>query len=432
MHTAILLRKLLKIKDIVIKDVEFTAMKNGQEALIINAKPTKYEQCRCGICQRKSKHYDQGDGVRYWRSLDLGLIKAFIKAPAPRVRCPKHGVVVAAVPWARHDSRFTQAFEELVAWLTLHTTRSVVSEFMQIAWNTVGPVMQRIYDDKKAAAPSQFDGLENIGIDETSYKKGHKYLTVVVNHANSSVIWAHKGHGKEVLKQFFELLSEDQRASIKCVTADGARWIADCVSTYCPNAERCIDPFHVVSWATEALDEVRRGVWREAKQGDQSAKIKWLPGRPRKAVPNKAAAVKESRYALLKNPETLSRAQAAKIDAIAISEKKLYRAYLLKERLRLLLKLPADEVEAALDGWISWARRCRITQFVELQKKIKRHYKAIIATANHGLSNARIEAINNKIKVTIRMGYGFRNVDNLIALIMMRCSGMKVSIPGRS
>lgn len=105
----------------------------------------------------------------------------------------------------------------------------------------------------------------NIGIDETNYKKRHNHITVVVNHDISSVIWCAIEYGKEVLKKFFGQLSEEQGKSTRCVSANCAQWIADCVSEYCPNAERCIDLFHVVSWATEALYKVRRQAWAETQ-----------------------------------------------------------------------------------------------------------------------------------------------------------------------
>jgi transposase len=91
-------------------------------------------------------------------------------------------------------------------------------------------------------------------------------MTVIVDHKTGHLIWAKKGHGKEVLSEFFKELTEQQRAKIRHVTADGARWIADCIKDYCPNAERCIDPFHVVAWANSCLDEVRKATARQAKQ----------------------------------------------------------------------------------------------------------------------------------------------------------------------
>jgi len=119
------------------------------------------------------------------------------------------------------------------------------------------------------------------------------------------------------------------------------------------------------------------------------------------------------------------------MEMIIKSNKRLYRAYLLKESLRLIFKYTYNEAVDELSRWLKWAQRCRINEFVELGRKIKRHRLAILASIQHGFTNARIEAINNKIKVTIRMGYGFRNIDNLIALVRLKCSGDIVRLPGR-
>jgi transposase len=430
-----LIKKLLKVKDVVVLRVCFEE-KDGRELLVVKVRQPQRKVCRCGICGKKAKGYDRGRGTRRWRTLDFGPWEVYIEAEAPRVCCKEHGVVTEKVAWARHEARFTYDFENTTAWLTLHSSISVVAELTRIAWNTVGPIAKRVYDDIKAASGNLFDRLTSIGIDETSYKKGHKYMTVIVNHETGKLIWAAKGYGKAVLEQFFALLTEEQRASIRHITADGARWIAESAAEWCPNAERSIDPFHVAQWATATLDEVRRAVWREAKAEAKSRKAKRGRGRPKKGEEpeknNPADAIKGSRYPLSKNPENLSEGQEATIELIAKSNPKLYRAYLLKEKLRLVFKHSLDEARKELSGWIQWARRCRIPRFVELQKKIKRHTDAILSTVEHGLSNAKIEAVNNKIKLTIRMGYGFRNIDNLIAMVMLRCSGINLSLPGRA
>lgn len=135
---------------------------------------------------------------------------------------------------------------------------------------------------------------------------------------------------------------------------------------------------------------------------------------------------------MLKNPENLTQNQQATMEMIIKSDKKLYRAYLLKEGLRAVFKYDYAGAIIELDRWLAWAQRCRIKEFVALGKKIKRHKPAILSTIKNGLSNARVEAINNKIKVTIRMGYGFRNIDNLIALVRLKCGGDIVSLPGRN
>ena len=135
---------------------------------------------------------------------------------------------------------------------------------------------------------------------------------------------------------------------------------------------------------------------------------------------------------MLKNPEKLTKNQQVAIENIIKTDKKLYRAYLLKECLRLIFKYSHDVAMVELERWLKWAQRCRIAEFVELGRKIKRHKLAILAAIKYGLTNARIEAINNKIKVTIRMGYGYRNIDNLISLVRLKCGENHVGLPGRN
>lgn len=402
---------------------------NTTGAINIIAHPDGKSQYRCGICQKKSPRYDNGSGTRKWRCLDIGGTKAYVVAKAPRVCCKEHGVVTAYVPWARHKSRFCSAFEDTVAWLGINSSKKLISELMRIEWHTVGEIISRVYAELEGKAPNRFDNLINIGIDETSYKKGHKYMTVIVNHDTNSVIWCSIGYGKEVLQRFFAVLTEKQRESIRCVSADGARWIADCVNEYCPNAERCIDPFHVVSWATEALDEVRRKAWSEANQIAKAAPERHV-GRPKKgetASPEKKLAndLKVTRYALLKNPQDLTEHQNEQLKFLATANQRLYRAYLLKEDLRLALKAGYDSIGDLLRKWMSWAQRCRIPEFRKLREKIKRNLTGILATAKFHLSNARIEATNNKIKLIIRRAYGFRNTDNLLSMVMLTCSNLK-------
>ena len=236
-----------------------------EEIFVIKVRPFSRESRRCPLCGRKCGGYDSGNKLRRWRSLDFGGTRVYLEALTPRVKCPAHGVITARVPWAKHNSDYTNDFETAVTWMTLHATATDVSEFFRIKWDTVGSIARRVQETLEATQPNRFDDLEDIGIDETSYKKGHKYMTVVVNHKTGNLIWAKKGFGKEVLTAFFQELTEEQRAKIKHVTADGARWISDCITGYCPNAERCIDPFHVVSWANDCLDEVRKGAVRQAK-----------------------------------------------------------------------------------------------------------------------------------------------------------------------
>lgn len=423
-------QKILGVNGAIIENVQYDDLNNN---ITIQVRPTKGKQHRCPICWRKMPFYDKGRGRRLWRGCDWNNRKVYLSAEAPRICCRKHGVLVAAVPWARHKSGFTFEFEQMTVCKALNCTRSATAREMRISWQTTGEIMSRVRASADKNPAHRFDNLMSIGIDETSYRKGHKYMTVVVNHEDGKLIWACDGYGKKVLSQFFEMLTEKQRKSIKYVTADGAKWIQYCIEKYCPNAIRCMDGFHVAAWATEALDKVRQKAFHDAseKLGQQAKRHR---GRPRKdeilpAINNKPSEIKGAKYPLGKTPEHLTETQRAKLEMIAKEDKTLYRAYLWKEKLRLILHMAYEEACNEISSWIKGVRHCRIPRFVELGKKVARHKDAILATIRYGLSNARIEAVNNKIKLTIRMAYGFRLPENMIAMAMLRCSDIVIPMP---
>ena len=371
---------------------------------------------RCGRCLERCAGYDSGEGRRRWRALDAGTMRVFIEADAPRVECAKHGVTVAAVPWARHDARHTRAFDDQVAWLVTHTSKTAVVELMRVAWRTVGAIAGRVVSDARTAR-DPFDGLSRIGIDEISFRRGHKYLMVVVDHDTGRLVWAAEGHDRKTLQAFFDLLGADRCAKIHLVSADAAEWIAGCALDACANATLCLDPFHIVRWATQALDVVRRYVWNALRK---------------MGVTGQAAALKGCRYALWKNPEDLTDRQRSKLAWIARHNHSLYRAYLLKEQLRLVFQHRGPAAVTMLDAWLGWARRSRIPAFVELYHRIKRHRDGIIASVTHGLSNGLTESVNTKLRLITRIAYGFRSTDNLIALCLLDRGGHCPPLPGRN
>ena len=251
-------------------------------------------------------------------------MRVFIEAEAPRVTCAEHGVTVAAVLWARHGAGHTRAFDDQVAWLVTHASKSAVVELMRVAWRTVGAIASRVVADARAVQ-DPFDGLVRIGIDEISYRRGHQYLMVVVDHDTGRLVWAAAGHDRATLQKFFDLLGAERASRIKLISADAAEWIGDVALAACENATLCLDPFHIVRWGSQALDVVRRWVWNLLRRMD-------LPGH--------AKQLKNCRYALWKNPEDLTARQAAKLAWIARHNHRLYRAYLLKEQLTPRVRPP--------------------------------------------------------------------------------------------
>ncbi len=215
MQNATLWRALLGVEKTVVEGIDYD---EDEQVLVACVRPTRRAASRCGRCQRSSPAYDRGEGRRRWRTLDLGTIEVWLEAEAPRVRCPEHGPTVAAVPWARHAAGHTYAFDEQVAWLATQCSKTAITELMRIAWRTVGAIITRVWADVEAVH-DRFADLRRIGIDEIAYKRGQRYLTVVVDHDSGRLVWAAPGREKATLERFFDALGEERCAQITHVTA---------------------------------------------------------------------------------------------------------------------------------------------------------------------------------------------------------------------
>ena len=240
----------------------------------------------------------------------------------------------------------------------------------------------------------------------------------MVDHDTGRLVWAAKGRNATTLRGLFDQLGEQRCAQLTHVSADGAQWIHDVVAERAPQAVLCLDAFHVVAWATEALDQVRRDMVNRLRAGGHH---------------DEATALKGSRWALLKNPPNLTGDQRTTLAGIAKANGGLYRAYLLKEQLRAIFQaVELADARALLGGWIAWARRCRLEPFVKLAKTIKRYQALILNAVEHGLSNARSEATNTHLRLLTRRAYGYHSPEALIAMADLTRGGLCPPLPGRS
>jgi transposase len=400
-------KKLLGLQAAVIEDALIE-----QETLVVKVHPKARERSRCPHCRRRCAGYDRGDGARRWRALDFGTTLVYLEASAPRVSCRKHGVIVAAVPWARHGSSFTVAFEDTAAWLAVHTSKKAVAELMRINWRTVGWICERVMADE-GARRDPLANLKRIGIDEISTAKGQTYMTVIVDHDTGRLIWAHPGRDRATVEKFLALLGA-RCGEIKLVSCDDADWITLPVREHCKNAHVCLDPFHIVKAATDALDEIRREVWNEARRAGQAELARELKG---------------SRFALWKNPEKLTEGQQLKLARVQQLNARLFRGYLLSQELRLIYRLAPKQALALLEDWLKWARRCRLEPFVKLAKRITQQRAMVEAAIRHNLSNAAVEQMNTQIRLIMRRGYGFHSPQSVIALAMLSLGGLCPPLP---
>jgi len=392
--------------------------------LVARVRVRKNAGLRCSRCLARCARYDRGAGRRRWRHLDAGTLMVWIEAEAPRVSCRACGIVVAHTPWARADAGHTVDFDRQVAWSATRMAKTGVVELIRIAWRTVGMIVERYWRDVEDCF-DRYDDLRRIGIDEIGYKKGHKFLTIVVDHDSGRLVWAGAGRDAASLDEFFELLGPARCAQITLVSADAARYIANAVRNHLPNATLCTDPFHVVAWATDALDIERRAAWNRAPGRARHTAI------TRHLATGQAHTLKGARWALWKNPENLTATQQATLAWIATTDPHLHQAYLLKEALRYVFKIKGTDGITALHHWLTWAKTSAITAFHKVARTIETNRASINAALTHHLSNALIESTNTKIRQITRTAYGFADPDALIALAILTLGGYRPTLPGR-
>ncbi len=403
MRITTVFRKFLHVEHLYVDEVAL-----AQEGLYLHVRP-RWKRARCGQCGKKASGYDR-QSLRTWRHLSWGRVSVRLVYALRRVECAECGVRTEKVPWAEGNSRFTLDFEEMVAYLAQVTDKTRVTKLMGISWQTVGKIVERVV--QRRLDNTRLDNLERIGVDEFSYRKRHRYLTIVVDHDSRRVVWARGGHNSEALEEFFKELGLDRCFNIKEVTIDMSAAYLKAVKDWLPQATVIFDRFHVQRLASEAVDEVRRSIVRELDDAEE------------------ASAIKGTRFALLKNPWDLTRSEKIKLSELQRKNRTLYRAYLLKETLaRALDYLQPKRATDTLTEWLAWASRSKLKPFVKAARTIRKHFDGILAYVKNRLTNGFTEGINNKLRMVARRAFGFHSADALIAMLFLTCGGIHLDPP---
>ena len=397
-------------REVVIMSVEVVPADRAR--LRVHVRPTVRRRGRCGRCGELAAWFDNGDGQRSWRHLDAGYATVELVAVARRVNCASCGPTVAAVPWARHASAFTRAFEDLVVHDAIVGNKQAAADRYGVSWRAVNNMCVRVATEALDRV-DLLDGLIAVAIDEVKYKKGHKYLTVVCDHMTGRVVWAAKGRSKATVATFFDALG-DRAAQLQFVTADGATWITDVVAERAPDAIVCLDTFHVISWATNALDEVRRTEWNRLRQAGAAKAAKEFKG---------------LRFLLRRNWENLTGAQRGVIRDLATANSRTFRGWQLKEELRDIFALPLLQARRALDDWLAYASRSKLAPFVKLARSIRSYRASIEATIEWRLTNGIAESNNASIARIRANARGFHDPQAFITMIMLDRAGLAPNLP---
>ena len=399
-------KRMLRLPGASVTDVSFSS-----EGVIVTVRLRRRRRV-CGRCGQTGRHLEIHDHrVKRWRHLDLGANRCVIEAGLGRLRCPDCGVHLEAVPWARRDAHHTREFEDVVAWLAQQMAKTPIAALLRVGWDTVGQIVERVVADH--LDHRRLEGLIAIGVDEISYRRGQRYLTSVADHASGSIVWCAPGRNARTLQAFFDLLGE-RKHTIRAASIDMAGGYQQAISENLPQAEVCFDPFHVVRLAQRAVDQVRRDEWN-AHERSHTLKGRWIKG---------------TRWSLLKAPEKQKPEQLALLAEVQQANKALYRAFLLKEELRLLYQLERPALAPAhLDAWLAWASRSKLEPFVKLARTIRAHRHGILAAIRLGLTNGRLEGLNSRIRLISHRSFGFHSAAPLIALIYLCCTGITINLP---
>ena len=371
----------------------------------------------CPQCEfSTAARYDTRPLSSTWRHTDMGRWKVVVRAPLRRLACPTHGVRVEAVPFARHRSGFSRDFEDLVAFLATKTDKTTISRLSRLDWDSVGRICGRVVAD--GLDPGRLDGLVTIGVDEVSWRRHHRYLTLITDHTGRKIVWGAEGRDTATLDAFFDELGSDRSAQIEAVSMDmGAAFNASVRAPgHAPQAVICIDPFHAVKLVTDALDVVRRAAWNELRRlPDQTA----------------AKRFKGARWALLKRPENLTDEQSLTLRRLRARGGQVWRAYSLKEAFRAIFvgDLDVNDTAAMLDRWCAKASRSRLASFVKVATTIRKFRDGILAAIRLGVNNARAEGLNNHVRLITRRAYGFHSPQAALALVMLSCGPIKLHLP---
>lgn len=404
MRVSTAFNRMLRVPGAVVAEVDFVA---GGVVVHLRRKSGR-RRCPCGTETRV--RYDSSR--RRWRHLDLGATPLWFEAEIWRVDCRGCGRVrTEEVPWARHGARHTQDFEDLIAWLAQRLDKTSISRLLRCSWEAVDRAVRRVVVDH--LDEGRLEGLYRIGVDEISYRRGHKYLTIVADHDTGRVVWVAEGRTKQALAGFYEALGATGRAQIEAVSMDMTSIYREATKEAVAHAAICLDPFHAMKWVNEALDAVYKTTPRTELDIGVSG-----------------PAWRRTRTALRTGAERLDDNQQGLVRQLRRRRYGLFRAWELKEQFRQLYRnVEPAAARAYLKAWCTRALRSRLRPFRNLVKRIRKHFDGIVAAVERGLSNSRLEGINGKIRLINNRAHGHRSVDALTASIHLCLGGITIHLP---
>ena len=359
------------------------------------------------VCPDCGKSFTEGLFEEFnrtrFRDCSLGDRVTHVEIRAMRIACCG-GTRVEQFPFAMPGFRMTRRFFERVAALCTRIPIRTVAELVDLSWDTVARVDKKAIELGLGERILDLNSLRWIGVDEVSRTGGHVYFTIVTDLVKGQVIWIGDGKGERGFKPFLDLLGKKRRRRIRGVVSDLGYQAA--IANGLPEAIHVLDRFHIVLWANEAISQLRRRIFSASPPDELGRELKG------------------KKWVLLSAREALDKKGRQLLEELAGANEELYHAYLLKERLRGILRHPwkhAAVLRARVKEWIEMAREAGIREFCRVASRLEPHVEAVVAGHQFNLKMGLVEAINGKIAMLRRQARGYRDPEYFKLKILQRC-----------
>ena len=391
MLVASIVRKTLGVKDHRVVQVQ---MKDGE--IMVELDRCRRRRLICSGCGKRCRYRDRLP-VRRWRHVALWGIPVTLVYRPSRASCPACWICVEWIPWSLGKSPLSRQLIHTLAVYSRLLSWDAVATLFEVSWSTVASAVRSAV--AYGLVHRSTEGIRFIGIDEVSRRRGHHYVTNVYDLETKRLLWSGEGRKEETLRAFFDEWGEERTARLEGVCCDMWKPYITVLQERCPQAVLVFDKFHIIRHLMEAVDAVRKMETRTLREGDSDL-------------------LKGTRYIWLKNPWNLTEKQNQRLGDLMKANLKTFKAYLLKELFRRLWEYKRKiYAYRYLKKWFWWATHSRLQPLRDFAWMLRRHEDGILAYFTIPLTNASVEAMNNKAKQVSHRAFGFRTaktyIDNL-------------------
>ena len=381
-------------------------LRMGEKLVEIDVQWPVDHDVECPECGRSCSIKDHRE-ERRWRHLDTMQFQTIIKSRVPRSECPDHGVKTINIPWAGPNSRFTLLFERLAIDVMI-AAKSIkeAARLLGLSWDQVHHIQARAVE--RGLVRRELDEIKNVGIDEKSFLKGHKYASLMVDIDGERILDVVEGRTLEAANSLWQKLPEEVRSGVDAVAMDMWDAFITSTKTHAPQADIVHDKFHISKYLNEAVDKVRRAEHKAFMKEDDET-------------------LKGAKYLFLKNPANMSDSEKERFKRLRMDKLKAGRAWSIKEMFSDFWTYSYQaSAEKFFQRWYWWATHSGLKPMADVAKLMKRHLPNILTYLRHLITNAMMEGFNSKIQSIKANARGYRNFANYRTAILFYCGKLQL------